>query len=69
MSAPSPKKTKNKAPMKLKKYSVSEKLEIIEMRDNGASQIKIAQEKGMNESLVRGIYRNKDSIKVRGKKN
>ena len=37
MSAPSPKKTKNKAPMKLKKYSVSEKLEIIEMRDNGAS--------------------------------
>ena len=29
MSSPSPKKTTNKAPIKLKKYSVIEKLEII----------------------------------------
>ena len=41
-----PKKTKkktNKNPIKLKKYSASEKLEIIERRENGDSWIKIAQ--------------------------
>ena len=64
------KKTKTKSDgkqTKLKKYSVTQKIEIIEMRDNGAKWIKIAQEKGISESTVRGIYANKDEIRARGK--
>ena len=67
--SPSPKKTKTKSDgkqTKLKKYSVTQKLEIIDMRDNGAKWIKIAQEKGISESTVRGIYANRDEIRVRG---
>ena len=40
----------------------------LERRDNGDSWIKIARDKGMNESSVRSIYREKDVIKSRGKK-
>ena len=36
--------------------TIQEKLEIIELRNNGASFAKIAREKGMNESSVRTIY-------------
>ena len=62
-----PKKTKDKPKRTLKKWTVSEKLEIIEKRDNGAGWTKIAQEKGMSESTVRSIYAQKDEIRARGK--
>ena len=66
--SPSPKKTKKKRDVKQqKKWSVTQKLEVIEMRDNGARWIKIAQEKGMSESTVRTIYAQKDEIRARGK--
>ena len=44
----SPKKTKKKRVVtQVKDWSVSKKLEVKEMRDNGACWIKIAQDKGM----------------------
>ena len=54
-----PKKTKDKPkgpPQQLKKWTVTQKLEVIELRDNGAGWTKIAQDKGMSESTVRSIY-------------
>ena len=62
--SPSPKKDKPKR--KLQTRTVTEKLEIIEMRENGASWIKIAQDKGMNEASVRTIYRKKEEIRSQG---
>ena len=53
---------------KLKTLTISQKLEIIEMRENGASWVKIAQEKKINESTVRSIYAKKkktQELKVR----
>ena len=56
-----PKKTKkktNKNPIKLKKYSASEKLEIIERRDRQWQELDQNFRRTMNErSSVRGIYR------------
>ena len=75
--SPSPKKEKNhpngkkgrpaRKGQKLKTQTITQKLEIIEMRDNGASWIKIANDKGINESTVRGIYKKKDEIQAQGK--
>ena len=69
----SPKKEKNKpnrkprSPRKLQTRTVTQKLEIIEMRDNGARWSKIAQEKEISESTVRSIYGKKDEIRALGK--
>ena len=64
----SPKKTKNKEKAKSRRlWTLNEKLEIIDMRDNGASWTKIAQEKNMAESTVRSIYAKKDEIRSHGK--
>ena len=65
-----PKKTKDKSgkpPRQLKKWTVTQKLEIIDLRDNGAGWTKIAQDKGMSESTVRSIYAKKDELQTRGK--
>ena len=37
------------------------------MRKDGASWVKIAQEKKMNESTVRSIYAKKEDIRAKGK--
>ena len=66
----SPKKTKKKPNGKPKtqtKWSVTQKLEVIDLRDSGARWIKIAQDKGMSESTVRTIYAQRDEIQARGK--
>ena len=46
----------------VKNWSITQKLEVIEMRDDGTRLIKIAQDKGMGESTVRTIYAQKDEI-------
>ena len=52
-------------PKSSKNYiSLQEKLEIIRLRDTGMSWTKIGNEKGMNESSVRTIYRRKDKLKL-----
>ena len=48
-------------------WTLAEKLEIIKLRDEGASWVKIAQEKKTNESSIRTIYKNKDRILSQGK--
>ena len=40
--------------------TIQEKLEIIELRNNGASFAKIARDKGMNESSIRTIYEKRE---------
>ena len=40
--------------------TIQEKLEIIELRNNGASFAKIAREKSMNESSIRTIYEKRE---------
>ena len=53
---------------KLKTLYISQKFEIIAMRKDGASWVKIAQEKKINESTVRSIYAKKkktQELKVR----
>ena len=49
-------KGKKQAKQQRHHLTIQEKLEIIELRNNGASFAKIAREKGMNESSVRTIY-------------
>ena len=51
----SPKKTKKKSNGKPKiqtKWSVTQKLEVIDLRNSGAKWIKIAQDKGMSVSTL-----------------
>ena len=57
--SPSPKKKKPKH-----LWTLTERLRIIEMRDNGAAWVKIAQEMKTNESSIRTIYANKDKTLV-----
>ena len=57
--SPSPKKKKPKH-----LWTLIERLRIIEMRDNGATWVKIAQEMKTNESSIRTIYANKDNMAV-----
>ena len=47
----SPKTTKDKPKQTLQKWTVNQKLEIIQMRDNGIVWTKIAQVKRMSESI------------------
>ena len=47
-------------------WTLAEKLEMIKLRDEGASWVKIAQEKKTNESSIRTIYKNKDNILSQG---
>ena len=47
--------------------NLSQKLEIIDMRENGASFAKIAHDKEMPESTVRGICAKKDEYRSQGK--
>ena len=61
--SPSPKKKKKRTltkPVKEIWDYYNSKLEIIELRDNGARWIKIAQDKGLSESTVRTIYAQKN---------
>ena len=60
----SPKKKQKRE--KYKTCSLNEKLQIIEMKDNGASWAKIAREKGLNPSTIRSIYAMKDQIQSQG---
>ena len=62
--APSPKKDKKRS---TKWLTLSEKLEIITMRENGAKWSKIASDKKVNESTIRSIFAKKDEIKSQGK--
>ena len=59
-------KTDGKPPRKVQVWTVTEKLEVIAMRDEGASCVKIAQEKGMNESTVRSIYAKGEDVQAKG---
>ena len=43
-----------------------EKLQIIELREKGNTFAKIAKDKKMNESTVRGIYKDREKIKDYG---
>ena len=61
--SPSPKRKRDK----YRTCTLTQKLEIIEMRDNGATWTRIAFEKGLHESTVRGIYAKKDQIRSQGK--
>ena len=65
--SPSPKKKKRTLTKPVQQITIAQKLEIIELRDNGARWIKIAQDKGLSESTVRTIYAQKDDIRARGK--
>ena len=68
--APSPKKQKKKQEVQKKSrnlLTLSDKLEIIDKRDNGATWAKIAADKNINESVVRYTYGKKDEIKAQGK--
>ena len=56
--APSPKKKRS-----TKWLTLSEKLELIAMTENGAKWAKIASDKKVNESTIRSIYAKKDEIK------
>ena len=47
------KKKKRTLTKPVKQITMTQKLEIIELRDNGARCIKIAQDKGLSESTVR----------------
>ena len=70
--APSPKKQKKKQGDQKKSrklLTLSDKLEIIEKRDNGASWAKIALDKNINESVVRYTYGKKDEIRAQGRTN
>ena len=62
--SPSPKKKRS-----TKWLTLSEKLEVIAMRENGAKWAKIASDKKINESTVRSIFAKKDEIKSQGKLN
>ena len=62
--AKSPKKEKKKEKRML--WTFSQRLEVIEMRENGASWVKIAQEKKMKEATARSIYKEKDKIRAQG---
>ena len=53
--SPSPKKKKRTLTKPVQQITIAQKLEIIELRDNGARWIKIAQDKGLSESTVRTI--------------
>ena len=70
--SPSPKKAKKKPNItgktrKVQTWSVTQKLEVIEMRENGAKWVRIALEKGMDESTARSIYAKRDEVRARGK--
>ena len=68
--APSPKKKKDKANVKPRNWlTISQKLEIIRMKEVGSSFAKIASEKNIAESSVRAIFSRKDEIKAQGKEN
>ena len=58
---------KNKKDDKIKQQrtrkTLAEKLEIIQLRENGAKICKIAFDKSMNEASVRAILKRKDEIK------
>ena len=58
---------KRKKTAKRTLWTLSQRLEVIEMRDNGASWVKIAHEKQMNEATARSIYKEKDKIRAQGK--
>ena len=68
--APSPKKKKDKANVKPRNWlTISQKLEIIRMKEVGSSFAKIASEKNIAGSSVRAIFSRKDEIKAQGKEN
>ena len=46
--------------------TIQEKLQIIELREKGSTFAKIAKVKKMNESTVRGIYKDREKIKDYG---
>ena len=46
--------------------TIQEKLQIIELREKGNTFAKIAKDKKMNESTVRGIYKDREKIKDYG---
>ena len=43
---------------------MNEKLEIIKLRDDGASFAKIARERNMNESSVRSLYKRREKLRL-----
>ena len=48
------------------KLTLKEKLEIIKLRDNGVSSVKIARDRDIAESSVRVIYSKKDKLQFQG---
>ena len=47
-----------------KHLTIQEKLQIIELKENGSTFAKIEKDKKMNESTVRTIYKEKEKIKL-----
>ena len=50
-----------------KAWTLSDKLEVIAMRERGLTWVKIAQDKGMHEATARSIYAKKEEIRSQGK--
>ena len=65
MAEKAPKKANR--PKNNKWQTLEDKLEIITMKENGASFAKIARDKNLNESTIRYIFSKKDEIKSQGK--
>ena len=68
-SAENPKKRKNQSsgevlPKKYKRLSIADKLEIISRSERGVSKAQVARDYGVNESVVRGIVKNRDKLEV-----
>ena len=68
-SAEKPKKRKNQSsgevlPKKYKRLSIADKLEIISRSERGVPKAQIARDYGVNESVVRGIVKNRDKLEV-----
>ena len=64
--SPSPKKKIKLDTKARNRFTIAQKLEILEMKERGDSFSKIASTKNTNESTIRGIWKKKDEIRSQG---